>query len=52
MPTGRVGLLMAGLIEREKETDRITSRLAFVRPRGGGYEWTTAFDNLKPASES
>ncbi|MDT0317721.1 hypothetical protein [Streptomyces millisiae] len=50
--TGRVGLLMAGLIERDKRNDRITRRVAFVRPRGGGYEWTTDFDNLKPVSGS
>ncbi|TDC74625.1 hypothetical protein [Streptomyces hainanensis] len=48
--TGRHGTLLDGLIERDRDTDRIVRRIAFVRPVGGGYEWQAPFDALRRAA--
>ncbi|TDC24652.1 hypothetical protein E1265_09150 [Streptomyces sp. 8K308] len=44
---GRRGRLMAGLIERDRDTDRIVRQTAFLRPIGGGHEWQTPLDQLR-----
>lgn len=43
---GRRGTLMDGLIERDRNTDRIVRRTAFLRPLGGGREWEAPLDSL------
>lgn len=38
---------MASLIERDRTTDRIVRRTAFLRPIGGGHEWQAPLDELR-----
>ena len=50
LATGRVGVFMAVETPLEAEGPGRTSvPLAFLRPVGGGHEWTTQPDQLAPA---
>lgn len=49
---GRRGGLMDGLIERSRDSDRIVTRVAFVRPLGGGHEWQAPFDELRAVGDA
>lgn len=46
--TGRRGHLMGVLVETHRETRRERSREAFVRPEGGGLEWSAPLERIKP----
>jgi hypothetical protein len=44
----RTGELVGVIEERVKETGRLVSRTAYVRPRGGGIEWDVPLDSIQP----
>jgi hypothetical protein len=44
---GRRGLLVGALLERDRARGRVVRRTAFLRPVGGGYEWTAAFEDIR-----
>ncbi|MGP3967739.1 hypothetical protein [Streptomyces sp. 6N223] len=46
--TGLRGHLIAVVTERLKKTDRVVSETAFVRPEGGGVEWSAHLERIKP----
>jgi hypothetical protein len=50
--TGRTGELRGVIEERTKEDNRLLSRTAFMRPRGGGVEWETPLNRIRPADEN
>jgi hypothetical protein len=45
--TGRRGHLMGVLVETHRQTGRVRSQEAFVRPEGGGCEWSAPADRIK-----
>ncbi|MEU1078506.1 hypothetical protein ABZ404_38605 [Streptomyces sp. NPDC005878] len=46
-PTGKPWRLVAVIIHRDRDSDRITKQIAFLRPvSGGGGEWETALEDL------
>ncbi|MFF5143190.1 hypothetical protein ACFY6U_26240 [Streptomyces sp. NPDC013157] len=47
--SGRTGELQGVIEERLKDTGRVISRTAYIRPRGGGIEWGTPLDHVRPA---
>jgi hypothetical protein len=47
--TGAQGELIAVIAERLKEKpERIVSQTAYVRPVGGGTEWSVPLERIKP----
>lgn len=44
----RTGELQGVIEERVKETGKLVSRTAYVRPRGGGMEWDAPLDAIQP----
>ncbi len=47
--SGRTGELQDVIEERLKDSGRIVSRTAYIRPRGGGIEWDTPLDHIRRA---
>ncbi|MFE4371659.1 hypothetical protein ACFRMN_26120 [Streptomyces sp. NPDC056835] len=47
--TGLQGELQGVIEERTKETGKLASRTAYVRPRGGGIEWEAPLTRIRPA---
>ncbi|MFD7998218.1 hypothetical protein [Streptomyces mirabilis] len=45
--SGRTGELQDVIEERLKETGRVVSRIAYIRPQGGGIEWDTPLDHVR-----
>jgi hypothetical protein len=50
--TGLQGHLTAVVTERLKKTDKVVSETAFVRPAGGGTEWSAPLEQIKPVLDS
>ncbi|MEV6531013.1 hypothetical protein AB0M86_15655 [Streptomyces sp. NPDC051639] len=48
----RTGHLVGVLEERTKETNKVVSRQAFMRPEGGGIEWDVPLERIKPVQAS
>jgi hypothetical protein len=46
--TERTGELQGVIEERTKDGDRVVSRTAFIRPRGGGVEWEAPLTRIRP----
>ncbi|MEU9189512.1 hypothetical protein AB0D14_34210 [Streptomyces sp. NPDC048484] len=44
----RTGELVGVIEERLKDSRKILSRTAYVRPKGGGLEWDVPLDRVKP----
>lgn len=44
----RTGELIGVVEEHFKETGKLFSRTAYLRPRGGGVEWDVPLDGIKP----
>ncbi|MEW2116923.1 hypothetical protein AB0945_17340 [Streptomyces sp. NPDC005474] len=44
----RTGELVGVIEERLKESGKILSRTAYVRPTGGGIEWDAPLDRIRP----
>ncbi|MGW5236694.1 hypothetical protein ACWEQU_31485 [Streptomyces nodosus] len=44
----RTGELVGVIEERIKETGRLLSRTAYVRPTGGGIEWDVPLARIRP----
>jgi hypothetical protein len=44
----RTGELVGVLEERLKESGKLLSRTAYVRPRGGGIEWDAPLARIRP----
>ncbi|EFL32470.1 predicted protein [Streptomyces viridochromogenes DSM 40736] len=49
--TGLRGELQGVIEERTKEANRLISRTAYLRPRGGGVEWETPLNRIRPADQ-
>ncbi|MFF7470957.1 hypothetical protein [Streptomyces sp. NPDC008092] len=47
--SGRTGELQGVIEERLKQTGRVISRTAYLRPQGGGIEWDTPLDHVRRA---
>ncbi|WP_432094598.1 hypothetical protein [Streptomyces sp. bgisy100] len=50
--TGRTGELQGVVEERTKEGNRLVSRTAYMRPRGGGREWEAPLTHIRPVDEN
>jgi hypothetical protein len=51
LDTGRVGVLMDVItyaVGARTDTQRVKERLAYLRPPGGGREWTTSPNRIQP----
>lgn len=46
--SGRTGEFQGVIEERAKETGRVISQTAYVRPRGGGIEWDAPLKHVHP----
>ncbi|MFE7567610.1 hypothetical protein ACFU76_11670 [Streptomyces sp. NPDC057539] len=46
----RTGHLVGVIEERAKETNKVVSRQAFMRPEGGGIEWDVPLERIKPVT--
>lgn len=46
--SGRTGELQGVIEERVKETGRVISQTAYIRPRGGGIEWDAPLKHVQP----
>lgn len=44
----RTGELVGVIEERIKESGKLLSRTAYVRPRGGGIEWDVPLARIRP----
>ncbi|WP_308114272.1 hypothetical protein [Streptomyces brasiliscabiei] len=44
----RTGELVGVIEERLKESGKVVSRTAFMRPRGGGVEWDAPLARVRP----
>ncbi|MFJ7996928.1 hypothetical protein ACIQ7D_07175 [Streptomyces sp. NPDC096310] len=44
----RTGELVGVIEERVKESGRLLSRTAYMRPRGGGIEWDVPLARIRP----
>ncbi|MFD7136006.1 hypothetical protein [Streptomyces sp. NPDC059894] len=44
--SGRTGELQDVIEERLKDTGRVISRTAYIRPKGGGIEWDTPLKHV------
>lgn len=44
----RMGELVGVIEERMKESGRVVSRTAYMRPRGGGTEWDAPLARIRP----
>ncbi|MFD7316322.1 hypothetical protein [Streptomyces sp. NPDC059883] len=44
----RTGHLVGVIEERLKESGRLVSQQAFMRPEGGGIEWDAPLDRVRP----
>lgn len=44
----RTGELRGVIEERVKESGKLVSRTAYLRPRGGGMEWDVPLDAIQP----
>ena len=49
--TGLKGELQGVIEERTKEANRLVSRIAYLRPRGGGVEWEIPLNRIRPAGQ-
>ncbi|MEU0741848.1 hypothetical protein [Streptomyces sp. NPDC006134] len=49
--TGRTGELQGVIEERAKEGNKLLSRTAYMRPRGGGVEWEAPLNRIRPAAD-
>ncbi|MHC0433902.1 hypothetical protein ACX6XY_27610 [Streptomyces sp. O3] len=47
----RTGELVGVIEERAKESGRLLSRTAYVRPQGGGIEWDAPLTRILPVDE-
>ncbi|MFJ4961778.1 hypothetical protein EES43_23405 [Streptomyces sp. ADI96-02] len=47
----RTGLLVGVLEERLKDSGKVVSRQAFMRPQGGGQEWDVPLDRVQPVEK-
>ncbi|MFI7293441.1 hypothetical protein [Streptomyces sp. NPDC050121] len=47
--SGRTGELQDVIEERLKDTGRVISRTAYIRPKGGGIEWDAPLKHVHPA---
>ncbi|MFF4550065.1 hypothetical protein [Streptomyces sp. NPDC001435] len=45
--SGRTGEFQDVIEERLKETGRVISQTAYIRPRGGGIEWDTPLKHVR-----
>ncbi|WP_234354828.1 hypothetical protein [Streptomyces sp. NRRL WC-3618] len=45
----RTGELVGVIEERLKESGKLLSRTAYVRPKGGGIEWDAPLARIRPA---
>ncbi|MGF1237497.1 hypothetical protein [Streptomyces sp. 2-6] len=50
--TGRRGELQGVIEERTKEDDKLISRTAYLRPRGGGVEWEAPLNRIRLADDN
>lgn len=48
----RTGHLIGVIEERLKESGRLVSQQAFMRPEGGGIEWDVPLDRVRPVDPS
>nr|WSZ99541.1 hypothetical protein OH820_31285 [Streptomyces sp. NBC_00857] len=46
----RTGHLVGILEERLKESGKVVSRQAFMRPQGGGQEWDVPLERVRPVA--
>ena len=46
--TGRTGVIIGQLVRRSREIGWVVSREVFVRPYGGGVEWSATPADLEP----
>lgn len=46
--SGRTGELQDVIVECLKETGRVISRTAYIRPKGGGIEWDAPLKHVRP----
>ncbi|MFF3466165.1 hypothetical protein ACWCQN_26820 [Streptomyces sp. NPDC001984] len=49
---GRTGELQGVIEERTKEGNRLFSRTAYMRPKGGGIEWEAPLTRIRPVDEN
>ncbi|MGX1130596.1 hypothetical protein RKD49_002786 [Streptomyces glaucescens] len=47
--TGLKGELQGVIEERTKEGNKLISRTAYLRPKGGGVEWEAPLNRIRPA---
>jgi hypothetical protein len=47
----RTGELVGVIEERLKETGRVVSQTAYMRPRGGGIEWDVPLEDIRPVEK-
>ncbi|MGW1623229.1 hypothetical protein [Streptomyces sp. NPDC002172] len=47
--SGRTGELQDVIEECTKDTGRVISRTAYIRPQGGGIEWESPLDHVRRA---
>ncbi|WP_239146809.1 hypothetical protein [Streptomyces sp. SID10815] len=50
--TGCKGELQGVIEERTKKGDRLISRTAYMRPRGGGVEWEAPLNRIRLADDN
>ncbi|MFD5784089.1 hypothetical protein [Streptomyces sp. NPDC126933] len=46
----RTGHLVGVIEERSKESGKVVSAQAFMRPEGGGIEWDVPLDRIEPVA--
>lgn len=49
--TGQTGELQGVIEERVKGTGKLFSQTAYLRPRGGGFEWEAPLDRVRPTDD-
>ncbi|AQA15486.1 MULTISPECIES: hypothetical protein [Streptomyces] len=49
--TGQTGELQGVIEERVKGTGKLFSQTAYMRPRGGGFEWEAPLDRIRPTDD-
>ncbi|GEC06712.1 hypothetical protein SSP24_43670 [Streptomyces spinoverrucosus] len=50
--TDRTGELQGVIEERTKDGNKLVSRTAFMRPRGGGVEWEAPLTRIRSAEDN
>ncbi|WP_328771929.1 hypothetical protein [Streptomyces sp. NBC_00286] len=48
----RKGELVGVIEERVKQTGRVVSQMAHMRPRGGGIEWDAPLERIQPVENA